>query len=206
MSTPWVDDLVKCKGCQTYQHACQKKCPKCGWYFKEEDRVRADRLLRKRAEHEAALAKIEAKRAEHETALAKVEARLERIDNAPATRVGPQIIKPPVEEPVPEKVEWSKERLEEAKETLARVKAEASAKDRMMKGIARRARKAKERSDGLARLCISRYEHEGTLPPAATMVRLLYIETGIVFSSQTMISYLKQFGYERIKRGWRKVD
>lgn len=206
MGAPWADDLVKCKGCLTYQHACQRRCPKCGWYFKEEDRVRADRLKKKCAEHEAALVKIEIKRAEHEAALTKIKTRLEKIDNAPATRVGPQVIKQPVEEPVPEKVEWSEERLEEAKETLARVKGEASAKDRMMKGSARRARKAKERSDGLARLCISRYEYEGTLPPAATMVRLLYIETGIVFSTNTLVPYLKQFGYERIKRGWRKVE
>ena len=206
MSTPWVDDLVKCKGCQTYQHACQRKCPKCGEYLREEDRVRADRLLRKRAEHEAALTKIESKCAEHEAALAKTETRLDKIDNAPATRVGPQVIKQPMEEPVPEKVEWSEERLEEAKETLTRVKKEASAKDRMMKGSARRARKAKERSDGLARLCISRYEYEGTLPPAATMVRLLYIETGIVFSTNTLIPYLRKFGYERIKRGWRRTE
>ena len=192
MSTPWVDDLVKCKGCQTWQHECQRKCPKCGRYFREEDRVRADRLLRKRAEHEATLA--------------KTETRLDKIDNAPATRVGPQVIKQPMEEPVPEKVEWSEERLEEAKETLTRVKKEASAKDRMMKGSARRARKAKERSDGLARLCLSRYEYEGTLPPAATMVRLLYIETGIVFSTNTLIPYLRKFGYERIKRGWRRTE
>ena len=192
MSTPWVDDLVKCKGCQTWQHECQRKCPKCGRYFREEDRVRADRLLRKRAEHEATLA--------------KTETRLDKIDNVPAARTEPQVIKPPVEEPVPEKVEWSEERLEEAKETLTRVKKEASAKDRMMKGSARRARKAKERSDGLARLCLSRYEYEGTLPPAATMVRLLYIETGIVFSTNTLIPYLRKFGYERIKRGWRRTE
>lgn len=190
MVSSWTNDLVKCKGCQTYQHEYQRKCPKCGWYFREEDRVRADRLLKKRAEHEAALTKIEA--------------RLDKIDNAPITKRGPQVIKPPVEEPVPEKVEWSEERLEEAKETLARVKKEASAKDRMMKGSAKSARKAKARSDELARLCLSRYEHDGTLPPAATMVRLLYIETGIVFGTNTLIPYLKQYGYERVKRGWRR--
>lgn len=74
------------------------------------------------------------------------------------------------------------------------------------KSAQEQADKSKERSKGLTMLCISKYEIDGELPPASVMSRCLYLETGTLISSTTMISWLKKLGWVRMKRGWKKEE
>ncbi|MGN0137580.1 MAG: hypothetical protein ACI381_03110 [Candidatus Methanomethylophilaceae archaeon] len=95
---------------------------------------------------------------------------------------------------------------EGANATLDRLKKESRMRKGRLAGSRKHARNAVERSEDLTRFCITRYEVDGELLPAATMVKLLYKETGEVFSANVLITYLRQSGYEKTKRGWRRVE
>ena len=63
-----------------------------------------------------------------------------------------------------------------------------------------------ERSEALARLCISKYELDGELPSASIMSRMLFLETGLIINTTVLVRHLRQFGYTRFQRGWIKND
>lgn len=161
--------LVRCAGCNTWQHDCWSKCPKCGRLLCEEY-------------YQESLKRAQEKREREKESRARGESKLEF------------------------EAKEVQRNLEEAKETLAKAKQEADSKKRQLSGIKRNARKAVQRSKDLSMLCITKYDMNGKLPSASAMTKLLYKETGTIFSTNVLISYLKKYGYERTTRGWRRIE
>ena len=102
--------------------------------------------------------------------------------------------------------DWSEECLEEAKRTLAGFGEKEAARRKRISESKKSAEEAAERSKALAMLCISKYKQDDELPPASVMSRILFLETGLVIHKTVLVRYLRQFGYTRFQKGWRKID